>query len=288
MFSMKNSCDGFYKDSLDVRFTKACDNACPFCIEKCGIDSLGKTNVDEMVNKTLESGKKEILILGGEPLLFPNEVAKYITKIRPHVEKIFITTSVPKTLHPNNAIIAYIMDSIDGLNVSLQHYDSDLNNSLLVASNKHNRLEVLRLLNVRWASKIRVSVNLVSGYVDSKEELENFFSKMSDLGCEHIKINELQHVSAQEHVSFENICDIKMKSAYAFGCQTDITDKKYFNNHSIKTTLKRSCFIVQDSSIAQASFFDVLKALYKRIIKVKSNCTVLYENGTLSNGWKTK
>ena len=49
-----NSCDGYYKDSLDVRFTKMCDNNCPFCIEKGGITGKS-TNVPAMIEATKAS-----------------------------------------------------------------------------------------------------------------------------------------------------------------------------------------------------------------------------------------
>jgi 2-iminoacetate synthase ThiH len=47
--TFKNSCDGYYT-SMDVRFTKACDNSCQFCIEKQGLDNLGKPNVKKMID----------------------------------------------------------------------------------------------------------------------------------------------------------------------------------------------------------------------------------------------
>lgn len=72
-----NSCDGYYKDSLDVRFTKMCDNNCLFCIEKGGI--AGKsTNVPAMIEATKASGKSTVLILGGEPFLLLPELKEYI------------------------------------------------------------------------------------------------------------------------------------------------------------------------------------------------------------------
>jgi len=81
----KNSCDDIYT-SLDVRFTKKCDNNCSFCIEKEGLSSLGKTNVDELITSTKNSGIKDILILGGEPFLYPNDLYNYVIGIREFVD----------------------------------------------------------------------------------------------------------------------------------------------------------------------------------------------------------
>lgn len=55
-----NSCDGIYKDSLDVRFTRICDNRCPFCIERNGIEGK-ETNVGRLIQSTIESEKKKFL-----------------------------------------------------------------------------------------------------------------------------------------------------------------------------------------------------------------------------------
>lgn len=60
-----NSCDGIYHEFLDVRFGRQCDNNCSFCIEKAGVDDKG-IDVDKLIKSTLESGKKGVLILGGE------------------------------------------------------------------------------------------------------------------------------------------------------------------------------------------------------------------------------
>lgn len=96
MFKKKiNSCDGIYNGSLDVRFTKACDNRCAFCIKRQGIDSLGKTDVSQLIKKTIVSDKKNTLILGGEPLLNIEDVLEYVKGIRNYVDNIYLTTSLP-------------------------------------------------------------------------------------------------------------------------------------------------------------------------------------------------
>lgn len=174
---MVNSCDGIWNDSLDVRFTKKCDNNCSFCIEKTGIDSLGDTNIPEIIKNTKKSGKKNILILGGEPFTSPTLLLQYIKGIRDCVQNIYITTSLPKTIDTSNSLIKEILNLIDGLNVSLQHYDWNINNYVLRASSKHNRIEILKNLNEIIADRIRVSINLVNGNIDTKENCTIFFMR---------------------------------------------------------------------------------------------------------------
>lgn len=284
-----NSCDGRYSDSLDVRFTKKCDNDCSFCIEKKGLDSLGETNVDELVKSTILSGQTSILILGGEPFLEVDKLHEYISYIKYYAEEIFITTSIPETLDIFNPKVLEILNSITGLNVSLQHHDSIVNNRILNASNKFNRIDRLRTLlaNEHFANKIRVSINLCKGAIDSQFKIDQFIDTMIKINCKHVKINELQNVDPDTYVSFEKKFNVKLKSPYAYGCQTDIS---HFFYNKLNVTLKRACFKVQDESIAKhnVSVPDLIKLIYRRFKPTKNNMKVLYEDGQLSDGWRIK
>lgn len=48
-----------------------CDNVCQFCIERNGVKGE-KTSVNRLIMEPIKTGKKEILILGVEPLLLPH------------------------------------------------------------------------------------------------------------------------------------------------------------------------------------------------------------------------
>lgn len=281
MFKRINSCDGFYSGSLDVRFTKICDNACSFCIEKPGLPDLG-TDVDAMVKSTLESGQKTILILGGEPLLMIDKVLKYVKSIRPHVREIFLTTSLPRSIDKKNGTFLELMEIIDGLNVSLQHYNWKTNNEILQARHSFNRLEMLQrmLANSLVADKTRVSINLVKGGIDSPEELYTFLDVLKSMGCKHVKINELQH-SPETYVSFEKITGIHLPSPYSHGCQREIELVE-----GMKVALKRACFLVEPS--LEAGVKDLLKVAFKKTRPpVSTGNSVLYENGKMEAGWIT-
>lgn len=279
-FKMTNSCDGIY-DSLDVRFTKKCDNNCPFCIEKEGIDLLGATDVNKLIASVKSSGIKSVLILGGEPFLFPKLLLEFITKIRSCVDTIYITTSLPKTFITKSELVYLIMQRVDGLNVSVQSTDDTENNLLFRASSKHSRMGILRQLNRKYSHKIRTSINLVKGGIDSSNKLEKSLDDLSNIGCQHIKINELQH-SPELYVSYEEITQCKMEQPFSNGCSTYIEDYK-----GMKILLKRSCFLTQDS--LNADYKDFMKIIYKKYFhKYKNKFKVLYENGTITNKWLKK
>lgn len=283
-----NSCDGIYDNSLDVRFTRICDNACPFCIERNGIQGM-ETDVKKLISSTIQSGKQEILILGGEPFILIEELCEYVKGIRPFVDKIYITTSLPITIVNNYQVFEEIMKNIDGLNVSLQHYDDSLNNLAIHAKQPHTRIHSLlkRICGNRgYARKVRVSINLVKGLIDTSNKLNTFLKTMCELGIQHVKINELQH-EEKLYISFQDIfkdelrlSEIELKSPYSHGCQQTIQLKGYKN---LKITLKRACFCVNDNLNANLS--DMLKAFRKTFVPIKQTHMVLYENGTLESGW---
>lgn len=279
-----NSCDGVYLTSLDVRFTKQCDNNCAFCIEKNGIKAQIQ-DVDKMIENTIkEKERTTVLILGGEPFINPEKLLKYVKGIRPYKKEIYITTSLPKSfLDFENNEIKEILDLIDGLNVSLNHYKSELNNEIFKASDKHNRIKVLYELNKKYADKIRVSINLVKGLIDTNQKLLNAIFCLESIGTKHVKINELQH-TPELYVSFEDITCIKMKSPLSHGCQFEINNNLFYTD--MKITLKRACFLVEPSR--KASFSDLIKIIIKKFTKKITTCKVLYENGEISQGWKTR
>ena len=283
---IKNSCDGYWDSCLDIRFTKACDNNCAFCIEKSGVASMGKTDTTQMIKSTIDSGYKSVLILGGEPFLYPEDLKNYVLGIRNHVDKIYITTSLPPTLDLQSTHIKEILGLIDGLNVSLQHFNWRVNNDILEASSRHDRISQLKgLLKYKdMPKKIRVSINLVEKCIDSKFLLLETLDMLKGMGVEHVKVNELQH-SSENYISCEKIMGWRLKSAFAHGCQTDASE--LFDIPGLKVTLKRSCFITEPT--LKASLADVckafLKATFPRYFVSNKPMKVLYENGAIKDGW---
>lgn len=314
-FFAQNSCDGAYS-SLDVRFTKQCDNNCSFCVEKTGIKQLNLAEPYILAQKTIESGIQDVLILGGEPFLDPKRLYDYVKLIRPFVKTIYVTTSLPKiierpkTIHDNKvdgpwAMFLKILELIDGLNISIQSVDPIENNKILNASSDHDRIEMFKYTClIDPLHKVRACINLNKNGINSKEKLFHALNVIIKTGCNNIKINELQH-SEELYVSFENIMGIKLPSPYSHGCQTKIIAENFPHSkddrcadeviphrngfgQDVNIIVKRSCFLVENSR--KATIMDLGKAIWKRIkskigIKNKNNFAVLYENGELKTGW---
>lgn len=287
--TFNNACDQIYS-SLDVRFTKVCDNNCPFCIEKEGLKSLGSTNVEKMIQSTIETGIKDVLILGGEPFLEINKLLIYINGIRNFVDKIYITTSLPRTIVNNWDVFCNIINLIDGLNISLQSTNWEENNQLYCAGDMSlNRITLLKNI-LRETSKVRVSVNLTR---INQQKYLSYIHDLMKMNVPWIKINELQD-APDIYFSFEQLSEvkqskIKFESPYAYGCQTNLTSeqiKRLFPSIAFtgKITIKRSCFKVESS--LKASLPDLWKAILNKQRKSCHTFRVLYENGMISNAWQ--
>lgn len=273
-----NSCDGMY-DSLDVRFTKCCDNDCSFCIEKGGLENRGHAATQIIVKQTFRSGIDNVLIVGGEPFLRMPQLLEYVSSIRKFVNKIYITTSMPQTMQEHRDILDKIMSQIDGLNVSVQSIDNDSNNDVLNASNPWNRISFLRnVLLKKYPDKVRVNLNLVRGGIYGELRLVGTLLILQASGCKTVKLNELQN--SDKYVSYEEIMQVKLPSPYSHGCQTEV----HIPGITMKVILKRSCFIVEQSR--KATWSDLVKAICRKFIRRTNKFAVLYEDGSISDGWK--
>jgi len=277
MIKFNNSCDGVY-DSVDVRFTKKCDNNCEFCIEKNGAPIKEEASILKMGNAILQYGAKNVLILGGEPLLDVERLSDLTSFIYGFVDNIYVTTSLPYTIVKEKAYFKRMMYDLTFLNVTLNSVDYVENNKSLRASSDHNRIALLRSILNSHADKVRVNLNLVKGYIDTKEKLLHSLHYLQIIGCKHIKINELQKSS--KYVSYEDIMGIKMSPPYSTGCQQSV-EIEGVNIDDI--VVKRSCFLVEQSR--KASFTDFVKVLISKFRRQKNRFAVLYEDGSVERGW---
>ena len=71
----ENFCGGNYQDWVEVMLTEKCNGKCSWCIEKRGWHPKKHAQPYEIVNAILETGRKNVILLGGEPTLYPDKQA---------------------------------------------------------------------------------------------------------------------------------------------------------------------------------------------------------------------
>lgn len=278
-----NCCDGIY-NSFDVHFTSACDNKCAHCVDNCyegkrivkpDVNAIAKTIIDN------SEGMDDVLFLGGEPCLYLNELIDCIEKIKTKTNlKIYVTSSVPKICYDKRADFYYLLDIVDGFNISAQHYNEDIADEIRKTKSLYDRQKFYR--NLPYKEKIRINLNIVKPYLYTKEDLIKCLKHYDSMGFNSIKLSEIQH-GAEYFVSFEKTFGISLGSPYSHGCQTYLDMDKIISNFKTPVLLKRSCFLCEET--LKASFSDGMKVLCTMFQKPKNKYGVIYEDGTLEKGW---
>lgn len=280
---INNCCDGLY-NSLDVHFTSTCDNKCSHCIDTRFFGTgISKPDVSAISERIIcDSGKyDDVLFLGGEPCLYLNELIECVERIKEKTKlKLFVTTAVPKTCCDNYEEFNYLISILDGINLSVQHDDETVADEIRKTKSKFDRQ--LFYASLGHKEKIRINLNIVKPYLYTKSEISNCISHYDAMGFYEIKLSEIQH-GKDQFVSFEKTFGIKLEPPFSGGCQTFLNAKKIIPGVKAKVLLKRSCFMCEKT--LKASLMDGVKACYKIFNPAKNNYGVVYEDGTLTEGW---
>lgn len=281
----KNCCDGIY-NSFDVHFTSACDNKCAHCIDtKYQGTGISKPNPDKIIETILrnQAGYDDVLFLGGEPCLYLKELYYCVQEIKRLSNlKVFVTTSVPKICRENYLMFEGLIAMLDGINLSVQHYDEDIADQIRGTESTYDRQGFYNSLS--YKNKIRINLNIVKPYLYTKRELTRCLMHYDRMGFNSIKLSEIQH-GKNSFVSFEETFGIKLGSPYSSGCQKYLDMEKIIPGFKTPVLLKRSCFMCEET--LKASILDGVKVGYKMLKTGKENkYGVIYEDGTLEKGWK--
>jgi len=278
-----NCCDGLY-NSLDIHFTSACDNKCAHCVD-LRFNGLGikKPNISAIVETVIgqQEGIDDVLFLGGEPCLYLEELLSCVKQLRTKTRlKLYVTTAVPKICHDKIDIFHELIDILDGINLSVQHYREEVADKIRRTKSQYDRQKFYA--NLPQKKKIRININIVKPFLYTKEDIAACLWHYDSMGFSSIKLSEIQH-GKDVYVSFAAVFGLKMKPAYSYGCQTYLDMDKILPRFSTPMLLKRSCFLCEDS--LKASLWDGVKVIAKLFKPNKNKYGVVYGNGVLTKGW---
>lgn len=281
----KNCCDGLY-NSFDIHFTSACDNKCAHCIDqKYEGFGINIPDITAIVNTIVQnqSGYDDVLFLGGEPCLYLAELLDCAKQIRAKTNlRIFVTTSVPKICYDRFDLFSELLQVIDGINLSVQHYQEDVADKIRRTKSKYDRQAFYMSLPNK--EKIRINLNIVKPFLYTKSDITECLLHYDKMGFNSIKLSEIQH-GKEYFVSFEKTFDIKIGSPFYSGCQTYLDTTEIMPTMKTPLLLKRSCFMCEETLRASAK--DGLKVAHKLFFKPNNNkYGVIYENGLLTKQWR--
>jgi molybdenum cofactor biosynthesis enzyme MoaA len=253
---------GKYGKCLDVKITNHCNGKCPFCIEKDGY-APQEASVQELIKATnLLTDYKKVLILGGEPFLYPY-LEQYLVGIFPYKDEIYITTNGSAFNFDNLDNIAKRLKTV---NISLMHYDLDYNAAVVGPTIKlYNLMKAIEIFQDNNVS-VRINVNLIKGFIDNKKRIDKMIAFAQNIHANAIRFAELQRCP-ELYVSAEDLFENIHKNPYCEGCEQTIT------GYNIDVNVRLTCGIV-----------NCLKS--KITTRKKKPTKVLYPNSVVSNGWK--
>ena len=282
-----NVCDNYVND-LEIHFTKACENHCPFCIDKLnkGINEPMIPNVKNIFGTMMLYHNKfdYIGIAGGEPCLYINdlkELCKLIKKYFPE-KQLNLITSVPEICYKEKETFYEILNLCDSITISPQHHKQEIADKIRGRKSGFDRDEFYSQLP--YKEKISLTINLIKGYFKTFDDVKECLIHYNKLGFKKFKVCELSNAPSM-FADLEEIFDIRLKPAFAHGCLT----KNYHITERIpefdgNLTLKRTCFY--NNRIHKATIWDFIKVCTRWMFRKKYFFGVVYGNGEIFKYWK--
>jgi organic radical activating enzyme len=245
--------------------------------------NISKPDVDQIVKTIIENNKglDDVLFLGGEPCLYLEELLDCVKQLKEKTNlKIFVTTSVPKICKDKYETFLELIDLLDGINLSVQHYKEDVADEIRRTKSQYDRQEFYAAMPHK--EKIRINLNIVKPFLYTKEDITACLRYYDRIGFNSIKLSEIQH-GKDVFVSFEKTFGLDLGSPYSNGCQTYLKMDEILEGFKTPVLLKRSCFMCEDT--LKANLSDGIKVFSTLLRTPKNKYGVIYENGELTKGW---
>ena len=203
-----NFCGGNFQDWIEVNLLEKCNGRCEWCIERGGYHPKFHADWRFIAERSLLSGKPNIILLGGEPTLH-KDLDKIIKMISSAGRNVWITTNGSML---TKDFIHNVLDGIHGINISIHSHDLEDNEEITGIKIGNLQESIKELHNI--GASIRLNCNCISGYIDSVEEIETYIKWAKEVGADKIRFAELK----QQDDSF---IDLAKTMSYQYGLNDD-------------------------------------------------------------------
>lgn len=215
----KNFCGGNYQDWLEVNLTDKCNGKCIWCVEKNGYHPKHRASYEEICEVAASTGKKNIILLGGEPTLHPNfgDIVKNISSrgLLPWV------TTNGSLFKPDWCIDN--LPGIAGVNISIHHFELNRNKDITGISLDAEDLRRSILVIHQMGAVVRLNCNVIKGEVDSVNKIRNYIQFAKNVGADKIRFAELKF-DDEHFVDLAKLLDYKYglnDNPFTDGCNSD-------------------------------------------------------------------
>jgi organic radical activating enzyme len=262
----KNFCGGNFQDWLEVNLTDKCNGKCSWCIERSGFHPEKHVTWKNLVDAIRLSRSRHIILLGGEPTLYPH-IKEILTALADQ-HYIYITTNGSKITEKyvrNNLLYLH------GLNISIHHFDLNRNTKITgISLNEKILRNAIKALH-KQGTEVRFNCNLISGEIDTEKKMREYIALCKRMGANSVRFAELKG-SEGSFVDLAKICNYKYglnDNPFVCGCN----QKVKINNFPV--SLRQMCGLNTSTRKKPNN----PQSLYKK--------RVLYYDGKIYDGWQT-
>ena len=187
----RNYCSGRFADWLEVMLTPACNGRCVWCVEKGGWHPAVSVPWGVLASRAINHPATHIILLGGEPTLYPELVR--LVKTIGDAKAVYITSNAGR-LSPLLAAGGH--GRLAGVNLSIHHYCLSQNSKItgIQIDQEELRLGVKYLLE--HGVSVRLNCNIIRGQIDSETEAARYLAWAQAMSVEAVRFAELKTEAA--------------------------------------------------------------------------------------------
>ena len=259
-----NFCGGNFRDWLEVNLTEKCNGRCSWCIEKNGFHPEEHASWWALAGGITRSGKKDIILLGGEPTLFEN-LSCLIGLLVDRKLNVWITTNGSLL---DGDFIRFSLSGIKGINISIHDHDLAGNAEITGIGLKDPEASVKALHGI--GASVRFNCNCMKGHIDSLMQTGRYIEWAKRNGADSVRFAELK----QDEGNFVDLAKL-------FGGRFGLNDDPFTLgcNHDaeidgMKVNFRQMCGLQTPLRV-------------KPVNPEQFRKTVLYYDGIFYDGWQT-
>lgn len=249
--------------------TSKCNGSCDWCIDRDGYHPKEHASWLDLARKIISTGKYNIILLGGEPTLYP-ELGLLINYLKNKHRKVYLTTNGSKL--NSNFIFNNKFLTLAGINISIHHYSLEKNSSITgIQLNYPTLQDAIQLLRA-WGINVRLNCNIIKGHVDSQNRCLQYIDFAKGLRATSVRFAELK--SDQEHF---------ISLAKLFNNQYGLNEDPFQLGCNNNTKINGMAV-----NFRQMCGFQIAHRPQPDKPEPAQDKQVLYYDGHLYNGWQAK
>ena len=215
----RNACAGHYDDWLEVYLTQKCNATCKWCVDKHGWKPDRTATWQEIADVAIATNKKNIILLGGEPTLYP-DLQVLIGYLATSDCRVWITTNGSRLSH---VFVDQNLRNIHGVNISVHHYWLRANHK--ITSLNINQFAIRGAISslTKQGATVRMNCNCIHGAIDSESEIAKYVAWAKEIGAGSVRFAELKH-DDDNFVNLATLLDGKYglsNDPFANGCSVN-------------------------------------------------------------------